>query len=273
MLLRIGVISMSFAVVLALALVAALTFRDKPEEVVATEPAASSPEPTTEQVYQDPRDKMLDLPDPEPEPAQPEPSPESESESASGQNPAPAPESASGPQPGSGPEQDALPLAGSDWPMPDSAEIEAANGPRRYDWAPGAVLALTVESIGLYNAPVMGNDGRQALDSGVVHVPETSMPWTRSPHRNVYLAGHRLGWPGTGSRLIFYNLNQLKNGDEVVLRDRRDRKYRYRVSEMFVVGPGERWVMGQIRNRDMVTLQTCTGPNFSQRLIVRADRV
>ena len=130
-----------------------------------------------------------------------------------------------------------------------------------------------MESIGLHNAPVMGNDGQQALDNGVVHVPETSMPWTRSPHRNVYLAGHRLGWPGTGSRLIFYNLNQLKSGDKITLRDRRDRRYRYRVSDMFVVGPDERWVMGQIRNRDMVTLQTCTGPNFSKRLIVRADRV
>jgi sortase (surface protein transpeptidase) len=31
--------------------------------------------------------------------------------------------------------------------------------------------------------------------------------------------------------------------------------------------------MGQIRDRDMLTLQTCTGPNWERRLIVRADRV
>jgi len=30
--------------------------------------------------------------------------------------------------------------------------------------------------------------------------------------------------------------------------------------------------MGQVRGRDMVTLQTCTGPDFKKRLIVRADR-
>ena len=99
------------------------------------------------------------------------------------------------------------------------------------------------------------------------------MPWTRSPHRNVYLAGHRLGWSGTGSRLIFYNLDKLRSGDEMVLKDPQDRRYRYRVSDVFVVGFNDRWVMGQELNRDMVTLQTCTGPNFSKRLIVRADRV
>jgi sortase A len=42
---------------------------------------------------------------------------------------------------------------------------------------------------------------------------------------------------------------------------------------MFVVDPSESWVMGQIRGRDMVTLQTCTGPGYSERLIVRAERV
>ena len=119
----------------------------------------------------------------------------------------------------------------------------------------------------------MRTDGQQALDKGVVHVPETSLPWTDSPHRNVYLAGHRLGWPGTGSRLIFYNLNQLDKGDRVLLKDRRGHRYRYKVTEKLVVNPNDRWVMGQELNRDMVTLQSCTGPNFSKRLIVRADRV
>src|SRR5215208_4057339 len=34
------------------------------------------------------------------------------------------------------------------------------------------------------------------------------------------------------------------------------------------------WVMGEVRGRDMLTLQTCTPyPTFEKRLIVRADRV
>lgn len=78
---------------------------------------------------------------------------------------------------------------------------------------------------------------------------------------------------GHGSRLIFYNLDSLSNGDKVILRDRQGKLYRYKVTEKLVVDPNDRWVMGQVRDRDMVTLQTCTGPNFSKRLIVRADRV
>ncbi len=35
----------------------------------------------------------------------------------------------------------------------------------------------------------------------------------------MYLAGHRVGYPGTGSHLVFYNLDQLKKGDAVTLKD------------------------------------------------------
>ncbi|ABG05459.1 peptidase C60, sortase A and B [Rubrobacter xylanophilus DSM 9941] len=167
-----------------------------------------------------------------------------------------------------------LPVARAGWPMPTPGELEAASGPRRYRLPPGAILALTVEDIGLYRAPVWNTDARWALDSGVIHVPETSLPWSETPERNVYLAGHRLGYPGTGSRLIFYRLDELERGDRVLLEDRRGRRYEYRVTQKFVVGPRDSWVMGRVRGRDMVTLQTCTPiPAFDRRLIVRADRV
>lgn len=167
-----------------------------------------------------------------------------------------------------------LPVARADWPMPTGRELEAAAGPRRYRLPPGAILALTIEAIGIYRAPVWNTDAQWALDSGVIHVPETSLPWSGTPERNVYLAGHRLGYPGTGSRLIFYRLDELERGDRVVLEDRRGRRYEYEVTEKFVVGPRDSWVMGRVRGRDMVTLQTCTPiPTFDRRLIVRADRV
>ena len=281
MLLKYGVISMSVAVFLVLALFAILTLRDRPEEVVATESAAASPEPTTEQSYQDPRDKMLDLPSPETEteakpvkPSEPQPEPASKPEPEPVSKPGPAPEPQSEPETKSEPgQQGSLPSIQGDWPKPSKEEISAANKPRSYDWVPGAIMTLDVGAIGLRNVPVMGNDSEDSLSKGVAHVPETSMPWTRSPHRNVYLAGHKLGWPGTGSHLVFYNLDKLGNGDKIVLRDRRGKSYRYRVGEVFVASPGDSWVMGQEVNRDMLTLQTCTGPNFSKRLIVRADRV
>jgi len=165
-------------------------------------------------------------------------------------------------------------VAEADWPAPDKSELDLLKQPRRFDWVPGAVMTLTVNAMNLYDAPVMGTDSQQALDNGIIHVPETSLPWDRGAQTNVYLAAHRLGWPGTGSRLIFHNLDTLQRGDEVLLKDRRGNRYKYRVSETFLVGTYDSWVMGQVRNRDMVTLQTCTPiPTFEKRLIVRADRI
>jgi sortase A len=83
---------------------------------------------------------------------------------------------------------------------------------------------------------------------------------------------HYLGYPATASRLVFYNLDKLKKGDEASLKDREGRVYRYRVSESFTAWPDDSWVMGQEVGRDMLTLQTCIPPNFDKRLIVRADR-
>ncbi|HET9965519.1 MAG TPA: sortase [Rubrobacter sp.] len=160
------------------------------------------------------------------------------------------------------------------WPAPTQEELQGANGERHYELLPGAVMGLTIHSIGVYNAPVFDSDSQWALATGVAHVPETSLPWSQSAQRNVYLAGHRMGYRGTWSRMIFYNLDKLKEGDKVVLKDRTGRPYEYRVSETFLAEPSDSWVMGQVRGRDMVTLQTCTPiPTFQKRLIVRADRV
>ena len=160
------------------------------------------------------------------------------------------------------------------WPAPTQEELQGANQERHYELLPGAVMGLTIHSIGVYNAPVFDSDSQWALATGVAHVPETSLPWSQSAQRNVFLAGHRMGYRGTWSRMIFYNLDKLKEGDKVVLKDRTGRPYEYRVSETFLAEPADSWVMGQVRGRDMVTLQTCTPiPTFEKRLIVRADRV
>jgi sortase A len=165
-------------------------------------------------------------------------------------------------------------VSDDDWPAPTDEELQAVNGPRHYDLPPGAIMGLTIEAMGLYGVPVINDDSQWAFDSGVVHEPETSLPWSDEPQRNVYLAAHRLGYRGTWSRLVFYNLDKLEEGDRVVLKDRDGRTYEYRVSESFVVDPTDVWVMGQVEGRDMLTLQTCTPiPSFEKRLIVRAERV
>jgi sortase A len=178
------------------------------------------------------------------------------------------------PKPEPAPQQDVLPVPKQNWPMPTAQQISAASQPRHYDLPSGAIMGLTIEAIGLYNVPVYDSASQWALDNGVSHIPETSLPWSATPQRNVYLAGHRLGWPGTWSHLVFYNLDKLGAGDSVVLTDRQGHRYEYKVTESFVTDPGDSWVMGQVRGRDMVTLQTCTPiPAFNKRLVVRADRV
>ncbi len=249
MLLKAGVVMMTFALAFA-AVVAFVAINDEPmERAVAAKPAA---EPTVEPLvreYLPPKQRPEKVERPEIE-SRPQSRPQPE------------------------PQQRALPVARQDWPMPTDEQIEAASEPRYYDLPPGAIMGLTVEAIGIYNVPVFDSDSQWALDNGVSHVPETSLPWSNTPQRNVFLAGHRLGWPGTWSYLVFYNLNQLGSGDEVILEDRRGRTYAYRVTEVFVADPQDSWVMGQVRGRDMVTLQTCTPiPVFDKRLIVRADRV
>ena len=164
------------------------------------------------------------------------------------------------------------PFSEEGWQRPSEQELAAVAGPRRYAPAAGAALTLTIPKLGVYDAPVFDSDSPQALEAGVAHVPETSMPWDGGAQRNVYLAAHRVGYSGAGSRLLFYRLNELGRGDEVIL-EGRGRTYRYRVDETLVVPPTASWVMGQVRGRDMVTLQTCTPvPTFEKRLVVRADR-
>ena len=175
-------------------------------------------------------------------------------------------------QPSKKREAEQLPVVSSDdWPSPSDDEVAATQGPRYYPPIQDAELTLTVEAICLYDVPVISSSSEEALDNGVIHVPQTPMPWEERQQKNVYLAGHRLGYPGTGSRLVFYNLDRLSGGDPDPpgplghgLRVPGERGLRG--------GPNADWAVDPVRDRDMVTLQTCTFPTFENRLIVRADR-
>ena len=139
--------------------------------------------------------------------------------------------------------------------------------------AAGAIMGLTMKSLEVYNAPVFDSDERVGADQR--HRP----PAGDLAALDERAAAQRvpLGAPARlarhGSHLVFYRLNDLRNGDEILLRSRDGTGYRYRVREMFTASPTDAWVTGQVRNRDMVTLQTCVGPNWQRRLIIRADRV
>lgn len=264
-LLRLGTYLMAFALAFAAIVAIYAVLGGPPERVAAKSSAASPAEPLTRS---DPgvepwKEETVTLAEPDAE------APRMEEAESPLSEPEPEPLPKQGPEP----EPEPLPVAEAGWPSPTEEQVEAANRTRRYELPPGAILALTARSIGLRGAPVLRSDARGALDKGIVHVTGTSMPWSGTPERNVYLAGHTLGWPGTGSHLIFYRLDELSNGDKVVLKDREGGRYSYVVVDSFVVSPNDSWVMGRVRGRDLLTLQTCTGPDFSERLVVRAERV
>ena len=123
-------------------------------------------------------------------------------------------------------------------------------------------------NVPVYNAPA-GDKG--ALRSGALHLKGTGFPWQKES--NVYIAGHRLGYPRTKSFLVFWDLNRLRPGDPVVLKDAQGKKYVYRVFDRLVVGPNNTSVKEPVAGKNIVSLQTCTLPNYSDRLIVRAELV
>jgi sortase A len=123
-----------------------------------------------------------------------------------------------------------------------------------------------VEEVPVYDAPA---PGKAALHDGALHLRGTGFPWQRGT--NVYIAGHRLGFPGTKSYLVFWDLNKLENGDEVILTDANGTRYTYDVFRTLLVNPDAFYVTQPITGRSIVSLQTCTLPEYSQRLIVQAE--
>ena len=108
-----------------------------------------------------------------------------------------------------------------------------------------------------------------ALHDGTLHVKDTGYPWQTGS--NVYIAGHRMGFPGTKSYLVFWDLNKLEDGDEIILTDANGTEYTYSVFKSFVVNPGAYYVTEPVPGKSVVTLQTCTLPDYAQRLIVQAE--
>jgi len=108
-----------------------------------------------------------------------------------------------------------------------------------------------------------------ALHDGTLHLKGTSFPWQKDA--NVYIAGHRLGYPHTKSWLVFWDLNELRRGRRVVLTDSEGQKYVYRVYDRFIVAPDDTSATKPVQGMNIVTLQTCTLPNYTDRLIVRAE--
>lgn len=123
-----------------------------------------------------------------------------------------------------------------------------------------------VKGVPIFTAPA-SDEG--TLDKGALHVKGTGFPWQDGS--NVYIAGHRLGYKQTGSYLQFFDLLKLKKGDEIILADSEGKRYTYTVFRKFRVDPSRYDITQPIAGKSIVSLQTCTLPKYTQRLIVQGE--
>jgi sortase A len=114
-----------------------------------------------------------------------------------------------------------------------------------------------------------GTDEEALKTHAAIHLEGTGFPW--DDEANVYIAGHRLGYPNTESWLTFWDLNDVSDGDEIFVTDTNGTKYTYKVFKTFIVSPSDIHVTATEPGKNILTLQTCTLPDYKQRLIVQGE--
>ena len=194
---------------------------------------------------------------------------------AEGATPEPVSEAADNKEPESKADQVARAVKEPD-PVPDEASDSASASAA----APAdTMMYLSIPAIDITDIPVVEGTSEASLSQGAGHVTGTGYPWV--PGSNTYIAGHRIGYPGTPSDHVFWNLPNLGQGDQIVLTDSNGTTYTYAVSEIFEVSPTDLSVTAPTGG-DVVSLQTCIedygdywtpGPNWFVRYIVRAEQV
>ena len=154
-------------------------------------------------------------------------------------------------------------------------EVAGAQGEQADGGPEDKTLKITIPGLSRIEddtVPGAAGDDTQALgDNAAIHLEGTGFPWQDAA--NVYLAGHRLGYPGTDSFLAFYDQGSLESGDEIYVEDSEGTEYTYRVFDSSVVSPTEVDVTQPVEGQNILTLQTCTLPDYTQRLLVRAVKV
>lgn len=94
----------------------------------------------------------------------------------------------------------------------------------------------------------------KALENGVAHMKGTAKPGGGS---NIFIFGHSAYYeskPGNYKK-IFSDLNELKDGDEIIVRYN-DKNYIYTVSDKKIVKPDDTDVIKSTKN-EQLTLMTC----------------
>lgn len=149
----------------------------------------------------------------------------------------------------------------------DTSEEASAQGPDN------KMLKLTVPKMSELDGDEVptGRGDVEALFKNYagVHLLGTGFPWEEEA--NVYIAGHALGYEGTPSWQAFNDLTTLENGDEIILEDADGKEYTYEVFNTIVTDPTDLSVLEPIEGKNIVSLQTCTLPDYVDRVIVQGE--
>jgi sortase A len=134
-------------------------------------------------------------------------------------------------------------------------------------------LTLTVPSMERVNnssiPDTFGDDEDSLRDFAGIHLEGTGFPWQEEA--NVYIAGHRLGYPNTPSFLAFWDIDNVVEGDQIFVEDANGGEYTYEVFRTLEVEPTDLFVTEPIEGKNILTLQTCTLPDYARRVVVQAE--
>ncbi len=134
-------------------------------------------------------------------------------------------------------------------------------------------LNITVPSMErLSESPIpdtLGDDEEALRNFAGIHLQGTGFPW--QDEANVYIAGHRLGYPNTASFLAFWDIDNVAEGDQVFVTDANGREYTYEVFQTLEVDPTDLFVTEPQEGRNILTLQSCTLPDYERRVVVQAE--
>lgn len=134
-------------------------------------------------------------------------------------------------------------------------------------------ISLTVPRLDLEDVAVPVGSSQEELDrEGIIRLKETGVPWQEGS--NTFIVGHALGFMQTRVPYVFYDLDEMQPGDEILVENEAGDEYTFRVYDYMTVRPADYWVTYPVEGKTIISLQTCTPvPTFENRLIVRAELV
>jgi len=134
-------------------------------------------------------------------------------------------------------------------------------------------IHLTVPRLGLKDVVVRSGGTQADLDrEGILRLDTSGVPWEEGS--NTFIAGHALGFEWTRVQYAFRDLEKMRPGDEILVRDDSGKKYAFRVYDRMTVRPSDYWVTYPEPGRTVISLQSCVPiPTFENRLVVRGELV